>query len=234
MTFAPTGSFNAWQTLSVGLDSSPYAPLTVRLESAGSDLPNVDSLQILRIADAISPASLQAAFDHTNATDVVRIAFTEDVSASLSAADLTLTNAATSVTPTDLSFDPATNTATFTLPSLANGDWTATLNRLGVNDMTGNVLTANVVISFFVLAGDINRDRTVDFGDLIILAQNYGTLDRLYGDGDLDGDRRVDFSDLVILAQNYGISLQSNASVAAPTGVPARITTTKGAGKLRV
>jgi rhamnogalacturonan endolyase len=229
VTFAPTGSFNAWQTLSVGVDLSPYAPLSVRLESAGNDLPNVDELQLLRFADTIAPTASSSSFDYSGAVDVVRVQFSENVSASLAATDLVLTSGGSTLTATDFGFDAMTNIATFTLPALANGDWAATLNRLGVSDATGNLLAANAVVSFFVLAGDINRDRTVDFGDLVLLAQNYGTSDRAYGEGDLDGDGNIDFNDLVILAQNYGVSLPSNASVSVPTTIPI----VKGAGKLR-
>jgi hypothetical protein len=34
------------------------------------------------------------------------------------------------------------------------------------------------VLDFFVLAGDANRDRKVDFTDLAILAQSYNTAGR--------------------------------------------------------
>ena len=53
------------------------------------------------------------------------------------------------------------------------------------------------------LMGDVNGDGKVDFGDLLILARNYGkpgTPDQ----GDGDGDGKIDFGDLVLLARNYG------------------------------
>jgi hypothetical protein len=59
------------------------------------------------------------------------------------------------------------------------------------------------------LPGDANRDGTVDFEDLVALAQNYdtpGTPEDYYGGGDFNGDDVVDFQDLVALAQHYGMS----------------------------
>ncbi|MDB5320179.1 MAG: hypothetical protein JWN40_1810 [Phycisphaerales bacterium] len=59
------------------------------------------------------------------------------------------------------------------------------------------------------LAGDANRDGTVDFLDLAALAQNYngksGTDDPWTG-GDFNGDGIVDFLDLAAMAQHYNTS----------------------------
>lgn len=60
--------------------------------------------------------------------------------------------------------------------------------------------------------GDANFDTLINFDDLLILAQNYGTSntsqDVHVGDFDLNG--AVDFDDLLTLAQHYG----QNAAVA--------------------
>ncbi len=53
---------------------------------------------------------------------------------------------------------------------------------------------------------DLNGDRKINVGDLIVLTQNYGrtgTANTLLL-GDIDGDGRVAFADLLILAQQYG------------------------------
>jgi len=63
-----------------------------------------------------------------------------------------------------------------------------------------------------VLAGDVNHDNTVNFSDLVILVQHYGSNVPVYEDGDLNGDGKVNFADLVILAQNYGKSPASTAA----------------------
>jgi len=65
------------------------------------------------------------------------------------------------------------------------------------------------------LAGDVNHDGTVNFTDLVILAQHYNFSNvPLYENGDLTGDGIVNFNDLVILAQNYGKSAPAPAAAA--------------------
>jgi len=56
---------------------------------------------------------------------------------------------------------------------------------------------------------DANHDGSVDFNDLVKLAQNYNVSDgtRTWEQGDFTGDGNVDFNDLVILAQHYNSSL---------------------------
>lgn len=55
-----------------------------------------------------------------------------------------------------------------------------------------------------LVLGDANGDRTVNFDDLLILAEHYGTRDGVtWSDGDFNDDGKVDFADLLVLAQNY-------------------------------
>ena len=67
------------------------------------------------------------------------------------------------------------------------------------------------------LSGDLNADGIVNFQDLLILAQHYGTPGTP-DQGDINNDGRVDFSDVLILAQNYG----QTAPAATTTPVAAR------------
>jgi hypothetical protein len=74
---------------------------------------------------------------------------------------------------------------------------------------------------FAVMAGDADGNHTVDFNDLVPLAQHYNTVGGMtFGQGDFNDDGTVDFNDLVILAQRY------NTTLAVPVGVVA------GAGAL--
>ena len=57
------------------------------------------------------------------------------------------------------------------------------------------------------LSGDANLDGTVNFPDLVTLAQNYGSQGKDFTQGDFNYDTKVDFNDLVMLAQRYGSSL---------------------------
>ena len=65
------------------------------------------------------------------------------------------------------------------------------------------------------LAADANADGVVDFNDLLVLAQHYGTATgATYRTGDFNHDGNVNFDDLLILSQSYGQRvLDSPASV---------------------
>ena len=68
------------------------------------------------------------------------------------------------------------------------------------------------------IPGDANLDGTVDFSDLLILAQHYGlTGTAQWTDGDFTNDNNVGFDDLLLLAQHYG---QSQAAAASISSVP--------------
>jgi hypothetical protein len=100
-------------------------------------------------------------------------------------------------------YDPVSNTATFTFPKgLADGNYRARLIP-GVPDLAGNAAVKDAVVDFSVLAGDANGDGRVDFGDLVVLAQNYNQGGKTQPEGDFNFDGKVDFGDLVILAQGY-------------------------------
>ncbi|MFT3787617.1 MAG: dockerin type I domain-containing protein [Tepidisphaeraceae bacterium] len=59
------------------------------------------------------------------------------------------------------------------------------------------------------LNGDANGDNRVNFQDLLILAQYYGTTGNTVSHGNFDysNDGAVNFSDLLIVAQHYGVAL---------------------------
>jgi len=79
-----------------------------------------------------------------------------------------------------------------------------------------------------LLAGDTNFDQSVNFTDLLALAQNYGQKGAHWFDGDFNNDGLVNFSDLLLLAQNYGrsasiatVSETSLVTVPEPFAAPA-------------
>jgi hypothetical protein len=60
--------------------------------------------------------------------------------------------------------------------------------------------------------GDIDRDGSVNFSDLLALAQHYGQPGTP-AVGDLNADGRIDFADLLLLAQNYQGGAASQAKL---------------------
>jgi hypothetical protein len=66
---------------------------------------------------------------------------------------------------------------------------------------------ADATFDFFVVAGDANRDRVVNFADLLVLAKNYNGTNKTWADGDFTGDGIVNFADLLILAKAYNKAL---------------------------
>jgi hypothetical protein len=74
--------------------------------------------------------------------------------------------------------------------------------------------------------GDANLDGKVDFADLLILAQNYGSTTNVgWRQGDFNGDGKVTFADLLVLAQHYGQTIDNLpvpqfVQVPDPSGAP--------------
>jgi hypothetical protein len=130
----------------------------------------------------------------------------------LSAIVATRVGQAGGANPVGVTWSANNTVATFTFPTLPDGDYRFTLAAGAVKDVSGNSLASAVTLEgpdVFILAGDANRDRTVDFVDLLIVAQNYGQSGKTFSQGNFDysPDGLVDFSDLLILAQNYNTSV---------------------------
>ncbi len=85
---------------------------------------------------------------------------------------------------------------------------------LGWNDRSSQ---SSILIQF-TYNGDTNLDLSVNFDDLLALAQSYG-LPGKWANGDSDYNGTVEFDDLLALAQNYGRSLLSANEVAQLTNV---------------
>jgi len=79
------------------------------------------------------------------------------------------------------------------------------------------------------LAGDVNHDGTVNFSDLVLLAQHYNSSVPLYELGDLNGDGIVNFPDLVILAQNYNKTSTAASAALQPQATDSPAITTDAA-----
>jgi fibronectin-binding autotransporter adhesin len=73
----------------------------------------------------------------------------------------------------------------------------------------GTPVDGDAVLTRYTLLGDATLDGTVNFADLVQLAQNYNVVDgtRTWFLGDFTYDGNVNFADLVKLAQNYNTTL---------------------------
>ena len=165
------------------------------------------------------PGVLGATFVYQSSPHSLRIAFSEEVSGSLSLDDLTVVAlpSGQAISPSGYHYESATETGVFTFAGvLPDGNYRATLHAAGVTDFSGNPLTADYVADFFALAGDADHDRSVDFKDLVVLAQHYSMMGMAFDRGDFNYDGKVDFGDLVILAQRYNTVLPP--SPARPVG----------------
>lgn len=170
--------------------------------------------------DALGPRVTGSNFLFETAPLKLVVKFDEDVSASLSTSAFSVTRigAAGTVPITAIAWDGSTFAATLTLASIPpDGNYRLTALASAIHDAPGNALDGNgdnisgdnYTYDFFVLAGDLNRDRTVNFDDLLTLSQHYGQTGHTFSGGNItyDAAGRVDFDDLLTLAQRYGVSV---------------------------
>lgn len=96
------------------------------------------------------------------------------------------------------------------------GRWDGTgivSSSIGPGMAITDIDAGSAVVLGLRLTGDANGDGTVDFNDLLVLAQNFGRRTGIdWSAGDFTYDGAVDFSDLLLLAQNYGHALPAAAA----------------------
>jgi hypothetical protein len=206
-----------------GLEDGTYTLRVIGKNDAGAWQADAAATEATWTVDATPPQIGGSTFNYQLAQQSIVLYFREAVQPA-GVGDLTLVNLTTGQTidPATIAtaYDPVAKTQTITFPGfpyahLADGDYKLTLAAAGVTDPAGNALDGNsdgtggdaFVFRFYQLGGDANRDRKVDFNDLVALAQYYNTAGKIWPDGDFNGDGNVDFNDLVILAQRYNTSL---------------------------
>jgi ELWxxDGT repeat protein len=121
--------------------------------------------------------------------------------------------AGVTVTPT-LSSDGKRTTFTFSA-ALPDGNYRLQLSATGLRDPASNFAPAQTLLDFHILAGDANRDRSVNFSDLLVLASNYNQSSRTFSQGDFNYDGSVNFNDLLILASRYNQTLATTDALPA-------------------
>lgn len=71
-------------------------------------------------------------------------------------------------------------------------------------------IDASSYLITYTLKGDTNLDRSVNFSDLLRVAQNYNLSGKWWNEGDFTYDSNVNFVDLLALAQNYNGTLSAS------------------------
>jgi hypothetical protein len=176
---------------------------------------SVSTIRIQLVAPSVVPNS--AVYAYQTSPNKLSFVFNQDVSASLSAADVTVTRAGGSSIPlTLLSYDSSTNTATFSMATpLADGDYTATIAAGGVSNAALQSMPADFTFNFFSLIGDANHDHVVNALDFNALASNYGKTGVTFANGDFNFSGSVDSLDFAALAAHFNSSLPTPAPAGA-------------------
>lgn len=173
-------------------------------------LPSIGSVSYTNVEDVRSSLLVQSiGFDRDALA--IEVGFAGDVGATLDPSDLALRDTQGMIVPVEsFSYDSATRRAAFGLSSTAlppDGHYTAELGT-GFNNGAASLVSPRL-LSFDFLRGDANGNGSVDFDDLLIVAQNFGLSSRTASQGNVDysADGVVNFDDLLLIAQRYGTSL---------------------------
>ena len=146
------------------------------------------------------------AFFEFDARQAVAVTFDADVSDALDVADLQIArpgggfvdagDLTLEVSPDGRSAAWVYDTAAF--GPLPDGSYTATLPADAVDGLAGDV-----VVDFYVLAGDANRDLAVTIADFAVVRANFGGPGG-FTQGDFDYDGTVTIADFALLRGNFG------------------------------
>ncbi|MDB5323495.1 MAG: Flagellar hook-length control protein FliK [Phycisphaerales bacterium] len=197
----------------------------------------VHGAELFRAVDDVAPRAVTSTFDFAGRPPRVAVAFSENVGG-FSLGDWKLTDRATgkdaSSLLTSFEFDADMNVARLMCAaSLPDGDYRLTLAAGAAQDAAGNRTTDAITLDFFQFAGDFNRDRSVDFNDLAVLAQNYNGTGKTWATGDINGDGMTDFLDLALMAQRYNTSLSVLAAAASAPASVANVTPARAVATTR-
>jgi hypothetical protein len=177
-------------------------------------------------------------YDFNAPVPVVRVRFSENVAPSISRTDFQMIQESSGlgvpVSKTVLSYDASTNTAVISFPGfpfgvIPDGNYRVTAFAPEIRDGINNMLDGNgdgvagddATGDFYVLRGDLNRDRTVSIADFITLASNFGKTNATYVDGDVNYDGQVTIADFIDLASNFNKTLDPPAAAIAPQAAAA-------------
>ena len=211
-----SASDGIWEITTDGLTNGLYA-LTAIAENGAGTSPASGALNVN--IDTQRP-TMVIAFDR-EVTQNITFTFSDPVASQLLGAQVTVANLTTpgAVLPSSQTSSGSVTTRDYN-GFFADGRYRVSVLANAVVDAAGNRSLATT--SFFNhLVGDADNNATVDFQDLIVLAQNYNQAGKTFSQGNFDYDAggNVDFQDLVILSQKYNLSLPpASAGIVAPAG----------------
>jgi hypothetical protein len=172
--------------------------------------------------DSVAPTILGSAYVFNAPKPAVGVQFSEPMDPAFSPAAFDVFNETTSSPVPDaveaVAYLAMFNVAQVSFPGafspsgpqiLMDGNYSLTLPSGPLRDIAGNPVASTYLMTFFVLAGDADRDRDVDVNDLGILASNWQQSPRNFSQGNFDysTDGVVGVNDLGILASQWQISL---------------------------
>jgi hypothetical protein len=163
------------------------------------------------------PAVTASSFNFATLPQRLSFTFNQNVASSLGLEDIVIAQlpGGPTVTPSGLSYDAGTNTATFLFGTpLPDGRFRARLIASGIIG-PGGQLPADHLFEFMFLRGDANGDGRVNLSDFNILAANFGASPRDFTQGDFDYSGVVNLADFNILASRFGVVLGPAAGDAA-------------------
>jgi hypothetical protein len=220
---SPAGTSTATFTMPATTISGPYL-LIVGDQTGDESGPYSVALNVPTAPDGFAPSALRSEYRFDAQPADLRVEFSEDVGASLTLSDIEITNRNTSqVVPNAslaIAYQATDDILKVTFPSFPNrvlpdGNYRLRIAAGNLTDAAGNPLTGDVVIDFFTLAGDANRDRIVNLGDFNILATNFGKSLRVFSRADFNYDGIVGLGDFNVLASNFGHTLPPPPALAA-------------------
>jgi PEP-CTERM motif len=212
-----TTTLNTNKNLLVEVDPSSSLTITGNFNSAGKSLtkfgPGLLSVKNIRggaLTVQNGSVALQSGTAGSGTTSVTSLSLaagtTFDISNNGLIVDYTGTNPLSDIVAAVL--DGRLISTFASGPGLAIGVINATTPTFG-----GLAVDADAVLAKLTLRGDADLSGTVNFSDLLALAQNYNGTSKTWSQGDFDYSGVVDFTDLLSLAQNYnGSFLSSDAA----------------------
>jgi hypothetical protein len=170
-------------------------------------------------ADTTPPTVISATFGYDTQPFTMDVKFSEDVSGSVFASALAVTNQANgAIVPFVFSsYNASTATARYTYSGpLADGNYRATILAGGVKDLSNNLLISSFSQDFYFEMADAHHDGRVNALDFNAVATNFGQSSRTFSQGDFNFDGQVNAADFTILAMKFDNSLPAATLPEAP------------------